>query len=111
MISAVMAAIVVIAAVPVVIMLGCTMNMSMSTGCSHTIGMVVSGACGGVQVLTQQLTALVASGFSAVLFALLAVFMMAVLLLAPTARSRAFVLASANPPPTPEDPLGVRLRL
>jgi hypothetical protein len=109
--STVLAALVVISAVPVIVMLGCTMDMSSSGGtCSHAMEMF-SSACGGTYVLSQQAMGVLASGLSTIIFALLAVFMMAVFVMAPAARSRAFVLMPANPPPPPECPLGVRLTL
>ena len=110
--STLLAAFVVISAVPVIVMIGCTMNMSaLGTSCTHGME-VLSSACGGTYVLMQNAAAaVVTSGFSALLFALLAIFMMAAFVMAPEARSRAFVLVPANPPPPPEDPLGVRLTL
>ena len=110
-ISTVMAALVVIAAVPILVMIGCSMDMSMGAACSHGVE-VLTSACGGTYVLMQNVaSAVVTSGFSILLFALLALFMMAVMVLAPASQSRAYVLVPANPPPPPEDPLGVRLRL
>ncbi len=111
-ISTVMAALVVIAAVPVLVMIGCSMDMSATGGvCSHSME-VFTAACGGTYVMLQNAAAaLVTSGLSTLLFALLALFMMAVIVLAPASQSRAYVLVTANPPPPPEDPLGVRLTL
>lgn len=108
--STVLAALLVISVVPIVVMIGCTMDMSAMGGCSHAVE-VFNSICGGTYMVGQQVAAVVASGFSAILFALIAVFMMAVLFFAPVSRSRAFVLAPANAPPPPEGPLGVRLTL
>ncbi len=111
-ISTVVAALLVIAAVPLIVMIGCNMDMSATGGvCAHGAEILTS-ACSGTYVLMQHVAAaVVASGFSLTLLVLLVAFMAAAIVLGPTVQSRALVLAPATPPPPPEDPLGVRLTL
>ena len=106
-------ALVIVAAIPVAIMVGCNMPMVVNACLGHhmTIGQVFSEACTGIFVSTHAIEGIAASSMSILLLVLSAAFAMVVLLKAAESRGRAFVFVPVAPPPPPEDPLGQRLTL
>lgn len=110
--------IVMAASVPVVAMIGCSMEMSAPlsmarTMCAHieAAGTFISQACGGTYVALDGLVDSIApdAGFSVTLLAALAV--AAMMFVVSPARTIAPVPIRAEPPPPPEDPLGSRLSI
>lgn len=100
--------------VPTCRMVGCSMEMGGSAGMMHHMGAapMMSSTCGGEYTTTDgSPLGVIPVGIDALILALFATLLVARALFATELQSRSLVVAYATPPPPPETPLGVRLRL
>ena len=106
---------IVIAVVAVVVptcrMVGCSMSVGSTMPWGHHSVPGLFGDCGGEYVVNSAPTAVVPSGADALTVAMMSAVVAAVALCAPRMASRSVRIAYATPPPPPDDPRGMRLRL
>lgn len=100
--------------VPTCRMVGCSMEMGSSAGMMHNLGSapLMSSTCGGEYTTTDgSVLGVIPLGIDALILALFATLLAARALFATAMQSRSLAVEYATPPPPPETPLGVRLRL
>lgn len=99
--------------VPTCRMVGCSMDMG-SLGMTHHLGSTpaMNSTCGGEYTTTDgSLLGVIPVGIETLILALFATLLAARALFATVMQSRVLSVAYATPPPPPDSPLGVRLRL